>query len=179
VFARAKLNPRKRRLEPQSDRRVTPPPYFSHKREICLEYGSGRDRKRKRLSMNKPTSPSRPYPEDAQEHIKSCLAAMLGDSASSGQWHWRSIMSSEGEHRACVASVETGRYSMKLYFSKKQMIEAQKKVCQASAVRQLEYVARQWALHHICNTPDSPSLKRRLQPFADNLRRSQNSRESR
>lgn len=107
----------------------------------------------RRPEMNKRRFPIRPYPEGAQDHIKFCLAAVLGDSASSGQWHWRSIMSSEGEHRACVASVETGRYSMKLYFSKKQMIEAQKKVCQASAVRQFEYVARQLTLHHISTRP--------------------------
>ena len=120
--------------------------------------------KGKRLSMNKPTSPSRPYPEDAQDHIKSCLAAMLGDSASSWQWHWRSILNSEGERRACVASVDTGWYWMKLYFSEEQMIEAQKKVCHASTVRQLDYVARKLALQHICNcnTPDSPGLKCRL-----------------
>jgi len=77
--------------------------------------------------MNKLMFPSRPYPEGAQDHIKFCLAAVLGDSTSSWQWHWRSIVSLVGEYRACVASVDTGRYSMKLYFSKKQMIEAQKK----------------------------------------------------
>lgn len=102
--------------------------------------------------MNKRRFPSRPYPEGAQDHIKFCLAAVLGDSASS--WQWRSIVNIEGEYNACVASVEAGWYSMTLYFSKKQMIEAQKNLCHASTVRQLEYVARQLALQHICNTPD-------------------------
>jgi hypothetical protein len=77
--------------------------------------------------MSKRRFPSRPYPEAAQDHIEFPLAAMLGDSTSSWQWHWRSIVSSAGEYSACVASVDTVRYSMKLYFSKKQMIEAQKR----------------------------------------------------
>ena len=104
--------------------------------------------------MNKTTFFGRPYPEGAQDHIKFCLATLLGDSASSGQWHWRRIVSSEGEYSACVASVDAGWYSMTLYCSEEQIVEAQKKICHASTVRQLEYVARQLDLNHICNTPD-------------------------
>ena len=62
----------------------------------------------------------------------------MGDSTSSGQWHWRSIVSSEGEYSACVASVDAGWYSMTLYCSEKQIVEAQKKICHASAARQIE-----------------------------------------
>ena len=104
--------------------------------------------------MNKTTFFGRPYPEGAQDHIKFCLATLLGDSASSGQWHWRRIVSSEGEYSACVASVDAGWYSMTLYCSEEQIVEAQKKICHASTVRQLEYVARQLDLDHICSTPD-------------------------
>ncbi len=88
--------------------------------------------------MNKLTFPSRPYPEGAQDHIKFHLVAVIGDSTSSGQWHWRRIVSSEGEYSACVASVDAGWYSMTLYCSEEQIVEAQKKICHASAARQIE-----------------------------------------
>ncbi len=35
-------------------------------------------------------------------------------------------MSSEGVYGACVASIDAGWYSMTLYFSEEQMVEAQK-----------------------------------------------------
>ena len=91
------------------------------------------------------------YPEGAQKYIETQFEALLENGWFSplcqAEWSWRRIPGPANDLDAAIASVDLGRFSMKLYFSKRQMTNAQMKSYNASTERQLQYVGRQLGIN--------------------------------
>ena len=88
------------------------------------------------------------YPEGAQKYIETQFEAILENgSFYPPEWSWRRIPGPANDLVAAIASVDLGRFSMKLYFSKRQMTNAQMNLYNASTERQLQYVGRQLGIN--------------------------------